>query len=106
MAHETVIIQVFHLTAPVIRGPATRGERFNINNDRVAIKDGGVRGVLLCVQDYVRSPYFRQRSFLSDSGLAIFFESVGIGDSSTSSSIYAPWSLVGTECAGQVVKDQ
>ena len=30
-------------------------------------------------------------------------ESVAIADSMKSTSVYAPWSLVGTACAGQVV---
>ena len=51
IAHETVMFQAFQLTALVIRDPATRGERLNINFDRFAIKEEEVRGVLLCVQD-------------------------------------------------------
>ena len=56
--HRTVIFQVFHLTELVIRGPAIRGEMFIIKFDRVAIKEEEVRGVLLCMQNFVRSPHF------------------------------------------------
>ena len=58
---------------------------------------------LLCVQDFVRSPHFTQKSFVSDSSLTMYFESVAIADSITPRSVYAPWSLVGTACGGQVV---
>ena len=105
IAHETVIFQVFQLTLLVIRGPGTRGERFIINLDRVAIKKGEARVVLLFMQDFVWSPNFTQRNFFSESGLTMLSESVGIADSITSSSVCAPWILVGTVCAGQVVRD-
>ena len=58
IAPDSVMIQVFQSTELVIPAPATRGERFVICLDRVAIKEGGVRGVLLCVQDFDRSPQF------------------------------------------------
>ena len=102
---DTVMFQVFQLTALVIRGPAIRGERFTINLDRVATKGEEVPGVLLCVQDFVRSPHFILRSFFSESGLTMLSESMPIADSVTSSPVYAPWSTGGTACAGQVVSD-
>ena len=103
IAHETVRFQVFQLTALVIRGPATHDERFVIHLDSVAIKEGEVSGVLLCVQDFVQSPHFTQRNLFSESGLTRPSEYVAVADSITSSSVFAPWSLVGTACAGQVV---
>ena len=39
IVQETVIIQVFQLTALVIRGPATRGESLINNVDRVTIEE-------------------------------------------------------------------
>ena len=89
----------------MIRGPPTHVEKFSICLDRVAIKQGEVRGVLLCVQDFVRSPHFTQRSFFSDSGLRMLSKSVAIADSITSSPVYAPWSVVESGCAGQVITD-
>ena len=50
IAPDSVMIQVFQLTELVISAPATRGERFVICLDRVAIKEGGVRGFLLCAR--------------------------------------------------------
>ena len=105
MVLDTVMFQAFHLRALMIRGSATRGQRFIINLDRVAIKEEQVRGVLLCVQDFVRGPQFTQRNFFSESGLTMLSESVAIAGSITSSSVYAPWSLVGTAFAGQVMSD-
>ena len=54
------MFQVFQLTTLVICGPATHGEKFTISLDCVVIKEEEVRGVLLCVQDFVRSPHFTQ----------------------------------------------
>ena len=60
---ETKMFQVFQLTALVLHGPATRGERFFVNVNRAVIKEDEVSGVLLCLQDFVRRPHFTQRSF-------------------------------------------
>ena len=57
------MFQVFQLTALVLHGPATRGERFFVNVNRAVIKEDEVSGVLLCLQDFVRRPHFTQRSF-------------------------------------------
>ena len=103
--HETVTFQVLQLTALMMRSPATCGERFLISTDRVAITENEVRDVLLCLQDFVRSSHFTQRSFFSDSGLTMLSESVAITDSITSSSVYAPWSFLGKACASEVVSD-
>ena len=89
----------------MIRGPATRGEKNNVSFDRVAIKAEEVHGALLCVLDFVWSPHFTQRSFLSESGLRMVSESVAIADSIMSSPVYAPWSILEVACAGQVITD-
>ena len=78
----------------VIRGSPTEDEEFTIKLDRVAIKKEEVGGVLLCVQDFVRSPHFTQRNFFSETGLTMLSESVAIADSITLSSFDAPWSVV------------
>ena len=99
------MFQVFQLTTLVIRGSSTLCEDFTISLDRVAIKKEEVRGVLLCVQDFVRSPHFTQRNFFSETGLAMLSESVAIADSITSSPVYAPWSVVASASASQVIAD-
>ena len=96
---------MFQLTTLVIRGSSTHCEVFTINVDRVAIKKEEVRGVLLCVQDFVRSPHITQRNFFSETGLTMLSESVAIADSITSSAIYAPWSVVASASASQVITD-
>ena len=105
ITHKPVMFQVFQLTAFVIRGPATRGERFLISLDRVPVKEEEVPDVLICVQVFVWSPHFTQRSFLSGSGLTMLSESVAITHRITSSSVFAPWSLLRTVCASHVVSD-
>ena len=89
----------------MIRGSSTQCEDFTISLDRVAIEKEEVRGVLFCVQDFVRSPHFTQRNFFSETGLTMLSESVAIADSITSSPVYAPWSVVASASASQVIAD-
>ena len=63
------------------------------------------RGALLCVQDFVRSPHFTQRSFFSESGIAMLAESAAICDSITKSAVFEPWSPVETASCSQVVAE-
>ena len=97
------MFQVFQLTTIVIRGSPAQGEEFTISLDCVAIKKEEVRGVLLCVQDFVRSTHFTQRNFFSETGLTMLSESVAIADSITSSPVYAPWIVVESASASQVI---
>ena len=64
-----------------------------------------MRGVLFCVQDFVRCPHFTQRNFFSGTGLTMLSESVANADSITSSPIYAPWGVVASASASQVITD-
>ena len=64
-----------------------------------------MRGVLFCVQDFVGSPHFTQRNFFMDSGLNMLSKSVAIADSITSCPVYAPWSVVESASASQVITD-
>ena len=89
----------------MVRGFSAAGEALTINLDRVAINKEEVRGVLLCVQDFVRSPHFTQRNFFSETGLAMLSESVAIADSISSSPVYAPWSVVASASSSQVIAD-
>ena len=84
---------------------STQCEDFTISLDRVAINKEEVRSVLLCVQDFVRSPHFTQRNFFSETGLTMLSESVAIADSIASSPVYAPWSVVASASASQVIAD-
>ena len=89
----------------MIRGSSTLCEDFTISLDRVAINKGEVRGVLFCVQDFDWSPHFTQRNFFSETGLTILSESVAIADSIASSPVYAPWGVVASASANQVIAD-
>ena len=89
----------------MIRGPPTHGEKFAISLDCVTIKMEEVRGVLLRVQDFVRSPHFTQRNFFPESGLTMLSESVAIADRIRSSPVNAPWSVMESTCASQVITD-
>ena len=62
-----------------------------------------VRGALLCVRDFMRSPHFTQRNFFSDSGVTMLAESAAICDSITNSAVFEPWSHVASR--SQVVAE-
>ena len=90
----------------MIRGPPTHGDKkFTISLDCVAMEKVELCGVLFCVQDFDRSPQFIERSFFSESGLTMLSESVAIADNITSSPVYAPWSVMESACASQVLTD-
>ena len=84
---------------------STQCEDISISLDRVAINKEEERGVLFCVQDFVRSRHFTQRNFFSETGLSMLSESVAIADSNTSSPVFAPWSVVASASASQVISD-
>ena len=99
------LFQVFQLTTLVIRGSSAKCDEFTINLDRVAIKTEEVRVVLLCVQDFFRSPHFTQRNFFSETGLTMISESVAIAGSISSSPVFAPWNVVASASSSQVIAD-
>ena len=101
----SLIFQVFQLTALIVRGPVTFGGRFIITLDGVMIHEDEVQSAILCVQDFVRSPHFTQRSFFSDSGIAMLTESAAMSEKITHSAVFEPWSHVETTSRSQVVAD-
>ena len=100
-----VSFQVFQLTALALRGPLPSAEKCSVNLDRVAIREDIVRGVLLCVQDFVRDPVFTQCSFFSETGVEMLTEAAAISDSISSSSVYVPWSTGETVSSTQIFAD-
>ena len=62
-----------------------------------------MRGVLLCVKDFVRDPIFTQRNFFSETGATMLSEAPAVSDSITSSCVFAPWSEVESESLSQVI---
>ena len=102
---KRVSLQVFQLTALALRGPLPSGEKFTVCLDWVAIPENIVRGVLLCVQNFVRDPVFTQRSFFSETGVEMLSEAAAISDSITSSPVYVPWSTVESESSVRIISD-
>ena len=93
------------MTALIVRWPVTSGKKFVINLDQVMICEDEMHGALLCVQDFVRSPHFTQRNFLSDSDVTMLAESAAICDSITNSAVFEQWSHVETASLSQVVAE-
>ena len=72
---------------------------------RVVIAQDEVRGTLLCVQDFVKSPHFTQRNFFSDSGVGMQIGSTAISNSITTSVVYELWIHLGTGPRSQVIAE-
>ena len=53
----------------------------------------------------MRNPHFTERSFFSDSGIAMLTESGAISDRITHSAVFGPWSQVEITSRSQVVAD-
>ena len=53
----------------------------------------------------MRSPYFSQRNFISDSGVTMLAESAAICDSITISAVFEPWSHMETSSRSQMVTE-
>ena len=71
LENTDLVLQVFQLTALIVRGRVTCGGQFIINLDRVMIWEDEVHSAILCVQDFIRSPHFTQRNFFSDFGITM-----------------------------------
>ena len=63
-----------------------------------------MRGVLLRVQGFLRDPVFTQLNFISKLGVTLLSEAAATSHSTTSSSMYAPWSEVESELSRQVIR--
>ena len=101
-----MFIQVFQLTALVVRGTSRRGAPFSIDLDRVVVSREPVEGVITSVQDFVLYPLFTQKNFFSDSGVAMLKDAVAIADSVIVSEEFNPWSVFGNECNQQLKSDR
>ena len=100
-----MFFQGFQQTTLIVRGPVTSGEKYIISLYCVLISEDEVRGALLCVEDFVRSPHFTQRSFFSGSGIAMLAESAAIWDSIKNRGVFEPWSHLETASRSQVVAE-
>ena len=50
-------------------------------------------GFITCVQDFVRDPFFTQKSFFSERGVAMLKDAVAVADSVIVSEKFKPWSV-------------
>ena len=96
---------MLQLTALVAHKPVTQGEKPLVNLDRGAISDEEVHGVLLCVQDFVRSLHLTRGNFLFESGAPKLSEFADTADAITSGNVHDPRSHIETVSAALVVSD-
>ena len=70
----------------------------------VAIDHERVKGVVVCVQDFVRHPLFTQRNFFSVTGMSMLNTAVTAEDAVHHSSKFDPRGAIGVD-AGRVIAD-
>ena len=69
------------------------------------IAEHGVRGALLCWQDFIRSTHITQRNFLSNSGVAKLTEFAATFNMKPNSAVFEHWIHVGTQSRSQVLAE-
>ena len=96
-----VLLEIFQLTALVVRGPSELHPIFTVSLNGVAIDHEQVKGAVTCVQDFVRHPLFTQRSFFSETGISILNTAVTAADAVQNDARLDIWGAIGVE-AGPV----
>ena len=99
-----MLLQIFHLTALMIRGPSEPHPVFTVSLDGVAIDHEKVRGAVACVQYFVRHHIFTQRSFFCETGIIMLNTAVTAADAVQFSARFDPWEANGVE-AGPVIAE-
>ena len=99
-----MLLQIFQLTALVVRGPSEPHPLFTLSLDGVAIDHEKVKGAVACVQDFVRHPLFTQRSFFSETWISLLNTAVTAADAVQISARFDPWGAIGLK-AGPVIAD-
>ena len=88
----------------MVKGPPELHLVFTVSLDGVAIDHQKVKGAVACVQDFVRHPFFTQRSFFSETGINMLTTAVTAADAVRNSDRFDPWGAIGVE-AGRVIAD-
>ena len=99
-----MLLQIFQLTALVVRGPSELHPVFTVSLDGVAIDHEKVKGAVACVQDFVRHPLFTQRNFFSETGISMLNTAVTAADAVQNNARFDPWGAIGVE-ADPVIAD-
>ena len=88
----------------MVRGPSELHPFFTVSLNGVAIDHEKVKGAVACVQDFVRHPFFTQRSFFSETGISMLNSAVTAADAVRNSARFDPWGAIDVE-AGPVFSD-
>ena len=89
--------QNFPLTALVVRGPSELHPVFIVSLSGVSINHEEVKGLVACVQDFVRHPLFTQRNHFFETGISMVNTAVTAADAVQHSSPFDPWGAIGVE---------
>ena len=88
----------------MLKGPSELHPVFTVSLDGVAIDHEKVKWAVACVQDFVRQPFFTQRSFFSETGISMLNTAVTASDAVQNSDTFDPWGAIIVE-AGPVIAD-
>ena len=83
-------LQVFQLTALLVKSPSELHPVFTVSLIGVAIDHKKVNGAVACVQGFVRQPLFTQRNFFSETGISMINTAVAAADAVRHSSHFYP----------------
>ena len=99
-----MLLQIFQLTALMIRGPSEPHPVFTVSLDGVAIDHEKLRGAVACVQVFMRHPLFTQRIFFCETGISMLITAVTAADAVQNSARFDAWGAIGVE-VGPVIAD-
>ena len=87
-------LQVFQLTAFVVRRPVDMPRKISVCLTGVQVARDEVDVAITCVQDFVRGPLFTQRNF-SESEISILTKAVFSTPTICEGSAFDPWGSIG-----------
>ena len=93
------------MTALDERRASRRGAPFIIIFDRVAVSREAVGGVITCLQEFLRDPFFTQKSSFSDYNIAMLKDAVAVAERVVVSEEFNPLSVFEDGFNQQVVSD-
>ena len=95
----------FVLTSWILAWLSSSPGRYYLMLNHVALSREAIEMVITCVQHFLRDPSFTQKSFFSDSVVAMLKDSLAVTESVIISEEFNPWSVFGDGCNQQVVSD-
>ena len=99
------MFQVFRVSALFIRGVVDVIPPFSVDLQGVSIPRRDVGACISCVQHFVRSPLFTQRSFFTDTGVGLLQTAIDTAESVCSCTTVDPWRSVMLKSSTKVISE-